>query len=75
MTDANKTNIAVPIAEKVMLTVHEAAAYSSIGVGQIRALLRDPNCSFVLRVGNRTLVKRKEFETFLANTIYITPSA
>ncbi len=32
----------------------------------IAELLRNPMCNFVLHVGNRKLVKRKEFEQYLA---------
>ncbi len=40
--------------------------YSSIGINKINDLLRNQRCDFVLYVGNRKLVKRKEFEEYLS---------
>ena len=61
----------VPIYEKVTLTIREAAAYTNIGINKIDSLLKQPNCSFVLYVGTKKLVKRKEFETFLERQLVI----
>ena len=51
------------------LTVKEAAAYSNIGMNLIDKLLRTPNCPFVLFVGKKKLVKRKEFEEYISKTL------
>ena len=59
----------VPIWEKVNLTLKEAAEYSSIGINRLEALLRKTNCSFVLYMGEKKLVKRKEFEYFLSGAL------
>ena len=59
----------VPIHEKVTLTIKEAAEYSNIGINKIDSMLRSPNCPFVLFVGTKKLVKRKEFEKFLKDSI------
>ena len=61
----------VPIHLKAVLTIREAAAYTSIGINKIDALLRSPNCPFVLFVGTKKLVKRKEFEQFISNKLVI----
>ena len=61
----------VAIKDKVLLTVKEAAAYSNIGINKLDSLLRAPNCPFVLFVGSKKLVKRKEFEVFLSKTLVI----
>lgn len=61
----------VPISQKVTLTIREAAAYTNIGINKIDNLLKQPNCPFVLYVGTKKLVKRKEFETFLARQLVI----
>lgn len=61
----------VPIWEKVTLTVEEASEYSNIGVNKIRELLNEPRCLFSLHVGRKLLVKRKEFEKFLLNSLGI----
>lgn len=61
----------VPINLKVTLTIQEAAIYSNIGINKINSLLKTPNCPFVLFVGNKKLVKRKEFEEYLSNKLII----
>ena len=61
----------VPIHLKVTLTIREAAEYSNIGVNKIDSLLRTPNCPFVLYVGTKKLVKRKEFEQFISQKLII----
>lgn len=55
----------VPIPQKLLLTVPEAAMYSNIGINKIANLLRGPNCPFVLHVGTKKLVKREEFEKYI----------
>ena len=61
----------VPIHLKVTLTIREAAEYSNIGINKIDSLLRTPNCPFVLYIGTKKLVKRKEFEEFLSQRLII----
>ena len=61
----------VPIHLKVTLTIREAAEYSNIGINKIDSLLRTPNCPFVLYVGTKKLVKRKEFEEFISQRLII----
>lgn len=61
----------VPIHEKLALTIREAAEYSNIGINKIDEMLRTPNCPFVLFVGKKKLVKRKEFEEFISSRLTI----
>ena len=61
----------VPIWEKCMLTIDEAAEYSNIGKNKLSEMLKDPRCNFVLYVGRKKLVKRKELEEYLSNAIEI----
>ena len=61
----------VPIHLKMTLTIREAAAYSNIGINKIEHMLRTPNCPFVLYVGTKKLVKRKEFEQFISGALTI----
>lgn len=63
--------IGVPIQSKVALTINEAAEYSNIGINKIQTLLKSPRCPFVLYVGKKKLVKRKEFEKFIEDNIEI----
>ncbi len=66
MTERN-----VPIENKLTLTVREAAEYSNIGINRLDRMLREPNCPFVLFVGSKKLVKRKEFEKYISNSLVI----
>lgn len=61
----------VPIWEKACLTIDEASKYSNIGINKIQELARNPRNRFVLNVGNKKLIKRKEFEQFITNNIEI----
>lgn len=60
-----KEELRVPIHLKITLTIREAAEYSNIGINKIDSMLRQPNCPFVLYVGTRKLVKRREFEEYI----------
>lgn len=64
-------NAAVPIWEKRLLTVDEAALYTNIGQNRIAELLKKPSCPFVIYVGRKKLVKRKEFEKYLDENVEI----
>ena len=55
----------VPIWEKMNLTIEEAVAYSNIGRDRIYSLAKNPRCTFVLYVGKKMLIKRKEFEKYI----------
>ena len=56
----------VPIHLKMALTIREAAEYSNIGINKIDSMLRTSGCPFVLYVGSKKLVKRKEFEEYIS---------
>lgn len=56
----------VPIWRKLNLTVEEAAAYSGIGIHKIRELMKETDCNFVISVGTKKkLIKRERFEKYL----------
>ena len=61
----------MPIHLKMTLTITEAAEYSSNGINKIDAMLKQPNCPFVLFVGTRKLVKRREFEEYIRHKLVI----
>ena len=68
---AQETEVKVPIHLKITLTIKEAAEYSNIGINKIDSMLKQPNCPFVLYVGTRKLVKRKEFEEYIRRELII----
>ena len=55
----------VPIWEKLNLTINEASEYSNIGINRLTEMVNDPMCTFVLHVGKKRLIKRKEFEEYI----------
>lgn len=61
----------VPIWEKSNLTLEEAAAYSGIGINKLRELTNDNQCGFVLWVGNKRLIKRRQLDEYIERKIYI----
>lgn len=61
----------VPIKDKLNLTIEEAAAYSNIGINKLRELMNMPRCSFVIYIGRKRLIKRREFEKFIESQIEI----
>lgn len=67
----NEPDEKLPIDRKLALSIREASEYSNIGINRIDSLLRTPNCPFVLFVGSKKLVKRKEFEEYISQKIAI----
>lgn len=61
----------VPIWEKSNLTLEEAAAYSGIGINKLRTLSDEEDCNFVLWVGSKRLIKRREFDRFIESAFSI----
>ena len=55
----------VPISEKWLLTVDEAAAYTNIGVNKLREMAQSKNCDFSLYNGKKLMFKRKMLEAYL----------
>lgn len=64
-------NELIPIKDKINLTIKEASIYSNIGETKIRKMLSEKMCPFLLKIGNKHLVKRSEFEKYLSNKHYI----
>lgn len=55
----------IPIWEKSNLTVEEAAAYSGIGMNKLRDLTDKETCPFVLWVGTKRLIKRRQLDEYI----------
>ena len=67
MSEANNS---VPIHLKVTLSIKEANKLTGIGINSIEDRLRETNCPFVLFVGTKKMIKRKDFEEHLSKTIF-----
>lgn len=55
----------VPLWEKSNLTLEEAARYFNIGTHKLREISNSEDCTFVLWVGTKRLIKRVPFEKYL----------
>ena len=56
----------VPVWEKYMLSIEEAASYFRLGEDKLRALAKDdPHAIWLFRNGNRLQIKRKLFEQYI----------
>lgn len=58
--------IDIPVWEKMNLTIEEAVAYSGIGENSIRDIVKQ-EVPFVLKIGNKKLIKRKKFEEWISD--------
>lgn len=61
----------IRLSEKPTLTVQEAAALYNIGENKIRELSEKDSCPFVIFVGRKRLIKRKQFEDYIGKTYSI----
>lgn len=61
-------NQIIPVNEKYMLSINEAAQYFNIGVKKMRRLAEDNLGVFAIYSGNRYLIIRCKFEEFLQKT-------
>lgn len=57
----------VPIWEKELLSVKEAAAYFGIGENKLREITDNPECQSVLWVGSKRLIKREKMKKYLSD--------
>ena len=66
MDKETRMKFEVPIWERYFLTINEASCYFHIGDRKIREIVEDnPGADYLIRVGNRVMIKRKRFEQFL----------
>ena len=70
LTNNTATNT-IPIWEKFLLTPREASIYTNIGINKMDKIINNPMYDFVLHIGKKRLIKRKEFEKFLEKSIEI----
>ena len=65
MREGDSMNKNVPIADKALLTLEEAAMYFNIGMNKIRELTAGDHCPYVLWNGSKRLIKRETFKESL----------
>ena len=68
MVETEKNDSALPVGEKFMLTIKEAAPYYNIGTKKLRRLAEDNLGTVAVFCGNRFLIIRPKFEEFILNS-------
>lgn len=72
--DIGSKNIEVPIWERFLLTIKEASVYFGIGENKLHKIANEyleSDYKFVIQNGDRKMINRKKFETFLNETTSI----
>lgn len=68
----NQKQSGVPIWNKYALNVCESAEYFGIGEKKIRQMIScEPDAEYILHIGNKILIKRTAFETYLDRCTYL----
>ena len=62
---SRKARAEVPISEKCLLTLEEAAAYTGIGICKLREMSNDERCDFVLWNGTKRMLKKEKLRACL----------
>ena len=62
----------VPIWEKSNLTLEEAAVYSGIGINKLRKMTDREDCTFVLWIGTKRLIKRRKLDEYVEKAYWLT---
>ena len=60
----------VPVWRKVCLTVKEAAEYTGVGIGRIRAIT-DKHEDMVVWAGSKRLIKRESLEKYIKSVFSV----
>ncbi len=60
--------VVMPLGDKYMLTIKEAASYFNIGTKKMRRIAEDNLGNIAVFCGNRFLIVRPKFEEFILNS-------
>lgn len=69
--EVEKMKKEIPLWEKAILTLEEAAAYTGIGMQKLRDLSSDERCDFVLWNGSKRMFKRQKLVAYLEKAFSI----
>lgn len=61
----------IALKDKPTLTIEEASSLYNIGEHKLRELTDFDTCNFVLYVGRKRLIKRKQFDDYIARAFSI----
>lgn len=69
MDAMEEKELSIPIWQRYLLNINEAVQYYHIGENKLRSLINmNPDADYLLYVGNKALIKKKEFERFLSDS-------
>lgn len=71
MENSRRKQHEVPIWERSLLTINEAADYTGIGINTLRRLTQKRGINFVIWIGSRKMIKRKQLDEYLDKAISI----
>ncbi len=63
--ETQKKKFTIPIWQKWLLTLEEAAQYTGLGNQKLRDISNDDGCNFVLWNGSKRMLKRTRLEEYL----------
>lgn len=55
--------------QKVLMNISEIKDYLGIGETKIREILKDPNCNFSMKIGNRWYADKRLLDNWLTKKI------
>ena len=61
----------IPFWEKATMTIEEASAYSGIGRDTLYRLTNNEKCVFVLWIGTKRRIKRKQLDEYISHAYSI----
>ncbi len=61
----------IPFWEKATMTIEEASAYSGIGRDTLYRLTNNDKCVFVLWIGTKRRIKRKQLDEYISHAYSI----
>lgn len=70
-TVVHRKRQAVPIQEKALLTMEEAAEYTGLGLHKLREISSAKHCPFILFNGNKRMFKRRKLDEYLEDAYSI----
>lgn len=59
----------IPIRERLLLTLTQAAEYANLGVNKMR-IISEENDKMTVFVGNKRMIKREALENFINEAVY-----
>lgn len=69
MDETKENPFTIPVWQRYLLNINEAVQYYHIGENKMRSLINmNPEADYLLYVGNKALIKKREFERFLSES-------